>query len=52
MDKGNLTPRDINILGSYWGILKHADCRNLWYKYTTVRNWLSIRELSIRYIYK
>lgn len=29
-----LTDKDINILGSYWGILKHADCRNLWKIYT------------------
>lgn len=23
----------INVLGSYWGIIKHGDCRNLWFKY-------------------
>lgn len=39
MDFNNLSPRDINVLGSYWGILKHADCRNLWFKYTGVKTF-------------
>lgn len=39
MDFNNLSPRDINVLGSYWGILKHADCRNLWFKYTDVKTF-------------
>lgn len=34
MNLSNLTDKDINILGSYWGILKHADCRQLWKYYT------------------
>ena len=25
-----LEDRDINVLGSYWGILVHGDCRHLW----------------------
>lgn len=29
-----LTDKNINVLGSYWGILKHADCRHLWRCYT------------------
>ena len=39
MDFNNLSRRDINVLGSYWGILKHADCRNLWFKYTGVKKF-------------
>lgn len=39
MDFNNLSQRDINVLGSYWGILKHADCRNLWFKYTGVKTF-------------
>jgi hypothetical protein len=34
MNLFNLTDKDINVLGSYWGILKHADCRYLWKSYT------------------
>lgn len=34
MDLNKLSKHDINVLGSYWGILKHGDCRNLWFKYT------------------
>lgn len=30
MDLNNLDQKNKNILGSYWGILGHADCRNLW----------------------
>lgn len=39
IDFNNLSQRDINVLGSYWGILKHADCRNLWFKYTGVKKF-------------
>lgn len=39
MDFNNLSKRDINVLGSYWGILINADCRNLWYKYTGVKKF-------------
>ena len=30
MNLNNLTDRDVNVLASYWGILKCGDCRNLW----------------------
>lgn len=33
MNIKRLTEKNINVLGSYWGIFKHADCRNLWHKY-------------------
>jgi len=39
MNLDALTEHDINVLGSYWGILKHADCRNLWYVYTKQKNF-------------
>lgn len=39
IDFNNLQEKDINILGSYWGIFTHADCRNLWYKYTKMSNF-------------
>lgn len=39
MNMDNLTERDGNILGSYWGIFCHADCRNLWFKYAKVKNF-------------
>ena len=32
MDFDHLTDKDVNILGSYWGIFIHADCRRLWKK--------------------
>lgn len=44
MDFNSLTKKDINVLGSYWGIFCHADCRNLWYKYTGVKTF---KELNI-----
>lgn len=34
MNLSDLTDKDINVLGSYWGLLKHADCRHLWKCYT------------------
>lgn len=39
MNKDNLSKRDINVLGSYWGILKHANCRHLWFKYMNVKDF-------------
>lgn len=39
MDLNNLNKRDANVLGSYWGIFCHADCRNLWYKYIGMKNF-------------
>ena len=45
MDFNNLSERDINVLGSYWGILKHADCRHLWFKYTGMKTF---EELKIK----
>ena len=44
MNFNSLTKKDINVLGSYWGIFCHADCRNLWYKYTGVKTF---KELNI-----
>lgn len=44
MDFNNLKLKDINILGSYWGIFVHANCRNLWYKYTGVK---AFKDLNI-----
>ena len=34
MNFKNLTDKNINVLGSYWGIFKHGDCRRLWRIYT------------------
>lgn len=39
IDFNNLSDKDINILGSYWGIFCHCDARNLWYKYTGVKTF-------------
>lgn len=39
MNLNKLSKHDINVLGSYWGILKHSDCRNLWNVYTNVKNF-------------
>lgn len=39
MDFDHLTDKDVNTLGSYWGIFIHADCRHLWFKYTKVKNF-------------
>ena len=39
-----LTDKNINVLGSYWGILKHADCRHLWSKYTHGKTFNIVRD--------
>lgn len=44
MDFNHLTEKNINTLGSYWGIFVHADCRHLWFKYTGVKTF---KELNI-----
>lgn len=33
MDIQNLSDKELNVLGSYWGIIKFADCRHLWKTY-------------------
>lgn len=45
IDLSTPNERDINVLGSYWGILKHGDCRNLWFKYTKRK---TLRELDLK----
>lgn len=37
----NPSPRSINVLGSYWGILIHANCRNLWNTYINSKDFRS-----------
>lgn len=44
MNFSKLTEKNINVLGSYWGILKHADCRYLWYKYTHDKTFNKVRD--------
>lgn len=44
MDMLHLTEKNINVLGSYWGIIKHGDCRSLWNKYTHGRNFNEVRD--------
>lgn len=39
----NLTDYNINVLGSYWGILKHADCRHLWFVYTHGKTFKDVK---------
>lgn len=43
MDFNNLSTHDVNVLGSYWGILSIADCRNLWFKYTGVKKFSDLK---------
>lgn len=45
IDFTNITPRQANQLGSYWGLLVKADCRNLWFIYTGVK---SFNDLNIK----
>lgn len=45
MNFDNFSRKDINVLGSYWGIFVHSDCRNLWFKYTGVKTF---KELKIK----
>lgn len=44
MDFNDITDKDLNILGSYWGILSHADCRHLWQKYTGTRSFAEFKK--------
>lgn len=39
----NLTDKNVNVLGSYWGILCHADCRNLWKIFTKTSKWEDLK---------
>lgn len=43
MDLDNLNPKDVNVLGSYWGIFIHGDCRNLWFKYLKVKSFKDLK---------
>lgn len=45
MDFEHITEKDINIMGSYWGILVHADCRCLWRKYTGCKNFAEWKQM-------
>lgn len=45
MDFQDLTENDYNTLGSYWGILCHADCRRLWSKYTHSKDYNNFRSI-------
>lgn len=42
MNLQSLTPKHINVLGSYWGIVKHCNCRHLWFKYTGSKDFETI----------
>lgn len=44
MKFAKLSDKDINVLGSYWGIFVHADCRNLWRTCTGFRNYEALRQ--------
>lgn len=44
MDFNDITDKDLNILGSYWGILSHADCRHLWQKYTGTHSFAEFKK--------
>lgn len=43
MNFNNLSCKNINILGSYWGILKHANCRHLWRCYTRGKDFKEVQ---------
>lgn len=45
MNFEDITDKDLNILGSYWGILSHADCRHLWKTYTGTSSFAEFKKL-------
>lgn len=45
MNMNDITDKDLNVLGSYWGILSHADCRHLWYKYTRTKSFAEFKHI-------
>lgn len=45
MNFDDITDKDLNVLGSYWGILPHADCRHLWKKYTGTKSFAEFKKL-------
>lgn len=45
MDMFKLSAKDVNVLGSYWGIFVHANCRHLWFKYTKVKQF---KDLNVK----
>lgn len=44
MDLHQLTDKNINVLGSYWGMLKHCDCRRLWYICTEFKDFYKLKD--------
>lgn len=45
MNLTDLTSKDVNVLGSYWGIFKHGNCRHLWYKYIGMKEF---KDLNVK----
>lgn len=45
MNLNDITDKDLNVLGSYWGILSHADCRHLWFKYTGTKSFAEFKKI-------
>lgn len=45
----NITDKNINVLGSYWGMFIHANCRNLWYCYTNSKTFVYIKQTKVNY---
>lgn len=45
MDFNNITDANINVMGSYWGIMVHADCRHLWKKYTGCKDFATWKQM-------
>lgn len=39
MNLNHLSDKEVNVLGSYWGLLVHADCRHLWWLYTKMKTF-------------
>lgn len=45
IDVYNLNNNQVNVLGSYWGILRHCNGRNLWFKYIGMKTF---EELNVK----
>lgn len=44
MNFDDVTDKNLNVLGSYWGVFCHANCRHLWEKYTNTKSFTEFKK--------
>ena len=44
IDFCHINDKNLNVLGSYWGLLIHANCKNLWIRYTNNKTFEGVKQ--------